>query len=165
MSGSPVTRLVTHSPAETCALGECLGKEALIGDVVALFGDLGAGKTVLAKGIAAGLGADPDDVTSPTFILMRRHEGRLPLYHFDAYRLDGPNDMLDIGADEMFYGDGVSVIEWADRVRDVLPPDRLEVHMRVAGECDREIRLFPTGAQSEALLGRTRRARRSRIAR
>lgn len=157
MSASRETPLVTHSPGETHALGERLGQEAVAGDVVALFGDLGAGKTVLAKGIAAGLDADPDDVTSPTFVLMRRHEGRLPLYHFDAYRLAGPNDMLDIGADEFLYGDGVSVIEWADRVSDALPPDRLEVHMRVAGERDREIRLFAVAARAKALLARVRR--------
>ena len=147
-------RLITHSPAETCGLGERIGKVAHAGSVLALIGDLGAGKTVLIKGVAAGLGAEPRQVTSPTFILMSRHEGRLVLYHFDAYRLGCPEDMLNIGADEAFYGNGVSVIEWADRVAEALPADRVEIHMTIIGETDRTIRLSATGTQSDALLSR-----------
>ena len=146
--------ITTYSPEETLALGARLGQAARSGDVIALYGDLGAGKTALTKGIATGLGGDPRAVTSPTFVLMIRHEARLPLYHFDAYRLARCSDMLDIGAEEAFYGDGVSVVEWADRVEESLPEDRLEIHLSVTGETSRRMRFHPTGPQSAELLSR-----------
>lgn len=149
--------LATHAPAETLALGERLGHVVRPGNVVALIGDLGAGKTLLTKGIFRGLNGDPREVISPTFVLMTRHEGRSPLYHFDAYRLQGAGEILDIGAEESFYGDGVSVVEWADRVIDALPDDRLEVHMNVRSPNEREIRLRARGEQSAMLLERLRR--------
>ena len=143
----------THSPAETQALGERIGRGARAGDVVALFGDLGAGKTVLTKGIMQGLGGSPDEVTSPTFVLMMMHEARLPLYHFDAYRLGGHAEMLDIGAEEAYYGPGLTVVEWADRVGETLPADRLDVFMSVAGADARRIELRPTGPRGSELAG------------
>ena len=145
---------VSQSVDETLALGERIGRAALPGDVVALFGGLGAGKTVLAKGILRGLGGDPDDATSPTFTLLRQYQARLQLHHFDAYRLAAPRELLEIGAEEAFYGDGICVIEWAERVLEVLPPDRLEVHLEVSGEARREVRLSAAGPRAEALLGR-----------
>ncbi len=152
MASSPERRFVSRSPTKTFEFGERIGRAVRPGVVLALVGGLGAGKTVLAKGIFRGLGGDPDRVTSPTFILMARHDARLTLYHFDAYRLNGPRELLDIGAEEAFYSNGVSVVEWADIVMGALPPDRLEVHMRVSGPSDREIRLRPTGPRAETLV-------------
>jgi tRNA threonylcarbamoyladenosine biosynthesis protein TsaE len=145
---------VSQSVDETLALGERIGRAARPGDVVALFGGLGAGKTVLAKGILRGLGGDPDDATSPTFTLLRQYQARLTLHHFDAYRLAEPRALLDIGAEEAFYGDGICVIEWSERVLEVLPPDRLEIHLKVSGEAQREVRLSAAGPRAEALLSR-----------
>ena len=143
--------VATSSPEETLALGKKLGQALQRGDVLAMVGDLGAGKTVLTKGIAAGLGADPNAVTSPTFVLMTRHQARLPLHHFDAYRLSGAEEMIDIGAEETFYGEGVSVVEWADRVAEALPEDHLMIVLRVSGESERQIRFVPKGPRSAVL--------------
>jgi tRNA threonylcarbamoyladenosine biosynthesis protein TsaE len=150
MSANPWTRRWPWATGSAARLG----RAASPGDVVALFGGLGAGKTVLAKGILRGLGGAPDDATSPTFTLLRQYPARLLLHHFDAYRLSAPREFLDIGAEEAFYGDGICVIEWAERVLEVLPADRLEVHLEVSGEARREVRLSATGPRAETLLGR-----------
>jgi tRNA threonylcarbamoyladenosine biosynthesis protein TsaE len=144
---------ISQSVDETLALGERIGRAARPGDVVALFGGLGAGKTLLVKGILRGLGGDPAEATSPTFTLLRQYPARLQLYHFDAYRLGAPRELLEIGAEEAFYGDGICVIEWAERVLEALPPDRLEIHLDVSGETRREVRLCAAGPRAEALLG------------
>ena len=150
MMEAPSTELTVHtnSPHETMALGEQIGRAAQAGDCIALIGELGAGKTVMAKGIAQGLGIEPDAVTSPTFVLIARHQGELPLYHFDAYRLSAASEMSAIGAEEMLYGKGVCVIEWADRMAEILPEDRLEIRMIVTAETGRNIRVRSTGRQS-----------------
>jgi tRNA threonylcarbamoyladenosine biosynthesis protein TsaE len=99
----------------------------LPGDVICLNGPLGAAKTLLTKGIAAGMGvADTRAVTSPTFTLINEHRGRLPLYHVDAYRLHDPRDLIDLGIEEYFFGDGVTIVEWAERVAAILPDSRLD---------------------------------------
>lgn len=111
---------VTHSQAETIAVGEQLGRELAAGDVLVLTGDLGAGKTQLTKGIAAALGCE-GDVTSPTFTIEMVYEGgRLPLYHFDLYRLDDPSQLEDIGLYDVLGADGVCVIEWGEQFADEL---------------------------------------------
>lgn len=111
---------VTHSQAETIAVGEALGAELEAGDVLVLTGDLGAGKTQLTKGIAAALGCE-GDVTSPTFTIEMVYEGgRLPLYHFDLYRLDDAEQLEDIGLYDVLGGDGVCVIEWGEQFADEL---------------------------------------------
>ncbi|MBR1629772.1 MAG: tRNA (adenosine(37)-N6)-threonylcarbamoyltransferase complex ATPase subunit type 1 TsaE, partial [Lachnospiraceae bacterium] len=112
----------TKSGAETYSLAKALAKEANPGEVFALIGDLGAGKTVFAKGFAAGLGIK-EPVTSPTFTIVCEYEGgRIPLYHFDVYRLDDPEELFEIGFEEYLYGEGVCLIEWADRIWEELPP-------------------------------------------
>ncbi len=143
----------TRSPAETIALGRRLGRAARAGDVLALVGELGSGKTHLAKGLAEGLGAaEAREVTSPTFVLSREYlDGRLPFYHFDAYRLHGSADLAAIGAEETFEGDGLSAIEWADRAPDVLPADHLEMRFEMAGEARRRITLTAHGPRSRTL--------------
>ena len=111
---------VTNSQAETIAVGEALGAELEAGDVLVLTGDLGAGKTQLTKGIVAALGCE-GDVTSPTFTIEMVYEGgRLPLYHFDLYRLDDPEQLEDIGLFDVLGGDGVCVIEWGEQFADEL---------------------------------------------
>ena len=143
----------TKSPEETMALGRRLGRTARPGDVVALVGELGSGKTHLVKGMAEGIGAaQARQVTSPSFILCRRYlDGRLPFYHLDAYRLGGARDLEGIGAEEMLWGEGVSVLEWADRAPGILPADHLEIRLEVTGEQSRRLLLTPHGPQAERL--------------
>lgn len=122
------------SASATFALGKCLGEAARAGQIYAMTGDLGAGKTMFAQGFAAGLGiAEP--VNSPTFTILQVYEGgRLPLYHFDAYRLADAAQMEEIGGEEYLYGEGVSLIEWAELIKDILP----ETYYRIIIEKDLE---------------------------
>ena len=111
----------TYSAEETLALGEKLGRKAKPGDVYTLVGDLGVGKTVLTQGIAHGLDIT-EPICSPTFTIVQVYEeGRMPFYHFDVYRIGDIEEMYEIGYEDCFYGDGVSLIEWADLIREVLP--------------------------------------------
>jgi tRNA threonylcarbamoyladenosine biosynthesis protein TsaE len=117
-------------------MGECLAA----GDLIALSGELGSGKTWFTKGLALGLGVSPDTVvTSPSFALMNDYEGRLTLSHMDVYRLESVSDFLNTGLDEYFYGDGVVVMEWADRWPEILPDWAIEVNFAVLDEQSREI--------------------------
>ncbi|AEG14163.1 Uncharacterized protein family UPF0079, ATPase [Desulfofundulus kuznetsovii DSM 6115] len=143
----------TRSAGETEEFGRLLASVLLPGDVLCLHGDLGAGKTVLARGIARGLGIT-GPVTSPTFTLINEYSGRLPLYHMDAYRLDGPGDMADLGYEEYFYGDGVTLVEWAGRIEEVLPSKRLDIYLKgFPGEPElREILFIPRGKRYEELV-------------
>jgi tRNA threonylcarbamoyladenosine biosynthesis protein TsaE len=122
--------LVTSSAAETRAVGERLGAAAEAGAVLALEGPLGAGKTQLAKGVARGLGVS-SVVNSPTFVLMNEHEGRLRLFHVDAYRLEDPEEALAAGLVDERQSHGVSVIEWADRLAGWLPLERLDIRLEL----------------------------------
>jgi tRNA threonylcarbamoyladenosine biosynthesis protein TsaE len=145
--------VTTGSREESLAFGRRLGELLGPGDVVALRGPLGSGKTMLTKGIAEGLGFDePRWVTSPTFVLVHQYPGRVPVYHIDAYRLRGPADANALGMEEMFFGDGVAVVEWAERIEAALPPERLEIALEIAGEDEREISLTPLGTRYERLL-------------
>lgn len=111
----------TWSPQETFALGQRMGREAKPGQVICLNGDLGVGKTVFTQGFAEGLGIG-EPVNSPTFTILQQYEeGRLPLYHFDVYRIGDVSEMDEIGYEDCFYGDGVSLIEWPTRIREILP--------------------------------------------
>jgi len=130
--------VTTDSESGTSAAGERLARVLGAGGVVLLFGELGAGKTAFVRGLARGLGAEPEDVSSPTFTLVQEYRGgRLPLYHVDLYRLE-PAEIADLGLDEMIDGDGVVAIEWADRWRD-RPNDAIEVTIRDAGDNRRTI--------------------------
>jgi tRNA threonylcarbamoyladenosine biosynthesis protein TsaE len=136
-------RVRTTSVAETIALGERLGRVAERGDLLCLWGDLGAGKTQLAKGIARGLDIDAT-VNSPTFILMNEYAGRLPLFHVDLYRLADAADALAGGVIDDRQIDGVTVVEWPDRMGDVLPAGRLDVVIDGTGDEPREIEVATT---------------------
>jgi tRNA threonylcarbamoyladenosine biosynthesis protein TsaE len=142
-------RVRTTSVAETIALGERLGRVAEPGDLLCLWGDLGAGKTQLAKGIARGLDIDAT-VNSPTFILMNEYAGRLPLFHVDLYRLADAADALAGGVIDDRQIDGVTVVEWPDRMGDVLPAGRLDVVIDGTGDEPREIEVVT----SDPRLGR-----------
>ena len=144
----------TRSPEETPDLGRRIGGAAARGDVLALVGELGSGKTVLAKGLAEGLGAaSAREVTSPTFVLCREYlGGRIPFYHFDAYRLKGAADLAHIGADEILGEDGLAAVEWADRAPHGLPEDRLEVRLEVAGAASRRLTFLAHGPSASRLL-------------
>ena len=132
--------IISHSPEFTRDLGEKIGKIINPGSVIALCGDLGSGKTVFAQGLAKGLGIK-SIVTSPTFVIINEYEGRLPFYHIDTYRLLSPEDMQNLGYEEYFYGDGVTAIEWAQRIEELLPEEYLRLDFRVLGEFEREIKI------------------------
>ncbi len=132
--------------AATEAFGRRLGTALFPGAVVALVGPLGAGKTHLTRAVAEGLGVrNPAAVTSPTFVLIQEYPGRVPVYHFDAYRLSGPREFADLGADEYFRGDGVCVVEWADRVNTTLPVEHLRIVIEVVDESRRRFAVTAAG--------------------
>jgi tRNA threonylcarbamoyladenosine biosynthesis protein TsaE len=132
--------LVSQSPEETQAIGERLGARLTAGAVVACTGALGAGKTCFLQGLARGLGV-ATDVTSPTFVLINQYRGRLPVYHLDAYRTGSLTELVDLGIEEMLHGDGVTVVEWADKLLPLLPARTIHVHLNGLGDEPREIRI------------------------
>ncbi len=136
-----IEKILSKGPEETRAFGKHLAKALKKGDIICLFGDLGSGKTTLIKGIAEGLNIDPKKVNSPTFVLMNIYQGRLPLFHFDLYRLEDLYGIRSIGYDEFLYGDGISVIEWADRLGEFLPEEYLKIEMEHKKLDERVIRL------------------------
>ncbi len=127
----------TNSERETYELGKELGEAARPGELYCLDGDLGAGKTVFAKGFAAGLGID-EPVTSPTFTIVKEYVGgRLPLYHFDVYRIADPDEMYAIGYEDYFYGEGVCLVEWSELIEELIPESA--VHINITRELDKGI--------------------------
>jgi tRNA threonylcarbamoyladenosine biosynthesis protein TsaE len=142
----PQTR-VTNSASETVEVGEALGECLGAGDVVALYGELGSGKTTFTKGLAAGLGAMRGErVRSPTFVLLNLYKGRFPIYHVDLYRMETLERLHDIGYEDYAFGDGIMVIEWAEKAEQVLPETAIRVRLRTLGKTAREIRVeFPRG--------------------
>lgn len=119
----------TFRAEETFAYGKEIGKNARAGQVYALIGDLGVGKTVFTQGVAAGLGIT-ETINSPTFTILQSHEGgRLPFYHFDVYRIADPEEMDEIGYEDCFYGEGVCLVEWANLVEEILPEDCIRIVM------------------------------------
>lgn len=121
--------VISVSPLMTRAIGAAVATQLNAGDVVVLTGDLGAGKTVFAQGVGRGLGVT-EPIVSPTFTLVREYEGRVPFHHLDVYRLDREQEAIDLGLDELFDG-AVTLIEWGEGVRSLLPPDRLEVTLEL----------------------------------
>ncbi len=143
----------TESDRETIELGRKLGSLLTKGDVVALIGDLGGGKTCFTKGVALGLDVDKETVvTSPSFTLVNVYEGHLPLYHMDGYRLEGVQEFIDAGLEEYFYKDGVAVLEWADKCLQLLPPWHLKVRFEILSPVSRKITFEGTHPRSEDIL-------------
>jgi tRNA threonylcarbamoyladenosine biosynthesis protein TsaE len=138
--------IITHSADETHAVGKTVGEWIEEKTVIALTGDLGAGKTVWVQGLARGLGVPEDDyVTSPTYTLINEYPGRIPLFHIDLYRLDDTVDIEEIGLMDILHGDGIVAIEWADRLRPYLPPERLDVRLTIEDDSVRKIGLSAYG--------------------
>jgi len=123
---------------ETESFGLKLGSLLMPGDILCLNGDLGAGKTTMTQSIGKGLGVD-DYITSPTFTLINEYKGRIWVYHFDVYRLENVEDLYDIGFDEYFYGHGVCIIEWAEKIEKLLPEDRIVIDIKKGKETDERI--------------------------
>jgi tRNA threonylcarbamoyladenosine biosynthesis protein TsaE len=139
--------------SDTQHLGAALADVLPPGTVVGLIGTLGAGKTRLVQAVAASLGVPPGKVTSPTFILVNEYAGgRIPIYHFDTYRLKDEDEFLQLGPDEYFDSNGLVFIEWADRVARLLPDERLEIEIEVIGETERRISVRGTSTRMEALI-------------
>ncbi len=131
-------KIILKSQEETIEFGKKIGENLKSGAVVALDGDLAAGKTYLTKGIALGLGIT-EEVSSPTFTIISEYPGKYRLYHMDVYRLENSDDFLDIGGEDMLYGDGVCVIEWSKKIKDILPKNTIFIEITVNPDSSRNI--------------------------
>ena len=141
-------KIIMASPMQTRRFGRVLGALCVPGDVIALGGDLGAGKTTLTQAIAAGAGVDPAEyVNSPSFALLHEYHGRIPLYHMDFYRLQDADDVVALGLDEYFYRSGIAVVEWYERAKSVLPGSTLFVDLSVV-DAQRRLVILRSGAVS-----------------
>ncbi len=134
--------LISNSAGDTQTIGKTIGKYLRGGDVVALIGELGSGKTCITRGIARGVGvSEKYRITSPTFTLLNEYPGRITLYHLDIYRLSGSRDLEEMGYEEYFYSDGVIVIEWAEKIKKILPEGCFNVYLRYIDENKRELNI------------------------
>lgn len=148
--------MLTRSPTQTLRLGREIGRLLRRGDVIALVGELGAGKTQFIKGLARGAGVKKTAyVSSPSFTLINEYVGSIPFYHMDFYRLD-ERDALALGAEEYMQREGITAIEWADRAPSLLPDELLLIHIRYAGQQTRSIEIIPKGKRYEGLLKKLR---------
>lgn len=144
---------LTTSPEETQLLAEQLGRLLQPGDVIALIGELGSGKTLFSQGLARGLEV-PETfyITSPTFAIINEYPGRIPFYHLDLYRVDGAAEFSELGIEELLYGQGAVAIEWAERLGENLPEERLEVHLTFNDEASRSLTLSAFGENAKQRL-------------
>ena len=148
-------KIVSKSIRDTLNAGKAIAANAQKGDIICLSGQLGSGKTVLTKGIALGLRVKPEDVISPSFVLLREYPSKkMPLYHFDLYRLSGPKDILEIGYEEYLFGEGLTVIEWAERLKNLKPKNSLDIRLSVKGLSKRELIFSAHGKHHKELLKR-----------
>ena len=141
-------KITTHSEEETIEIAENFESEKFPNMIICLNGELGSGKTLFTKGIATALGIH-ENITSPTFTIIKEYDGELPLYHMDVYRLDGNTE--GVGIEEYFTKGGVVVIEWADTIKDILPEERLDIKIKVIDENKRLLIITPYGKQYEEL--------------
>ena len=144
-------QVTTHSPEQTQQIGTALGRLSKTGDLILLVGDLGAGKTCFTQGMAWGTGFD-GFAASPSFVLVREYPGRIDLFHIDFYRLDHIEEIAELGIDDYLYGDGICVIEWADKALDSLPGEYLLITFEHLAESDRRLRLEAHGERYTGLL-------------
>ena len=152
----PEAKLISRSPEATQQLGSRLGELVQPGDVLLLVGKLGSGKTCLTQGIAWGLGIQ-DYAQSPSFVIMRELYGRLPLYHIDLFRLDRLEEIEGLGLDDYLYGQGVCVIEWAEKGLGLLPSEHLLIQMTYLADTERSLRLKPSGERYLEIMGQLKR--------
>lgn len=141
-----MTEIITENEGQTYEAAKCLAERLSAGTFIALYGDLGAGKTAFTRGLAAGLGIS-GRILSPTFTLLKIYtDGRLPLYHFDVYRIASSDDLIDLGFYDLAQGDGICVTEWADLIKGELPEDRLDIFFEYSDEGEaRRIKIIPEG--------------------
>lgn len=152
MSTHRHVEITSHTPQETERIGELLGALLSRGDIVALAGELGTGKTTLVKGIAQGMGIEGAEVASPSFTLINEYEGPFSLFHIDLYRLDDERELVGIDYDEYIKGDGVTIIEWADRIPQAVPRESLWIQLRYLDAERREIVFQGHGDRSEKIV-------------
>ena len=148
--------IISDSGRKTLNIGKFIARNLEKGDIVCLFGELGSGKTVLTKGISSGLGVRQESVTSPTFVLIRQYEARIPVFHFDLYRLVCSEDIQDLGYEEYLFGDGIAIIEWADRLGKLLPREFLRIQLEVAGDKKRKLKISARGARYKKIMEKLR---------
>lgn len=143
----------TKTPAETIRIGKSIGSQLRIGDVVALIGELGTGKTHMIKGLAAGAGVKKSSyVSSPSFTLINEYPGKIPFYHIDLFRLGMEKEAEELGLEEYFGGNGITAIEWADKIPSLLPKELLWIHFRYTGEHTRSIEIIGKGNRYEEMV-------------
>ncbi|MEX0648612.1 MAG: tRNA (adenosine(37)-N6)-threonylcarbamoyltransferase complex ATPase subunit type 1 TsaE [Balneolaceae bacterium] len=131
-------KVISHSVKETFDIAGKYAKSIQPGDVIGLKGNLGAGKTHFVKGFVEAFGISGEEVNSPTFTIINEYSGTVPVYHFDCYRLEDVEEALEIGAEEYFYGDGVCIVEWPDRISEILPPRMKQITINIIGQEERE---------------------------
>lgn len=136
--------IITKSPEDTQKLGKEISKLIKPSDLLAFYGELGAGKTCLIQGISQGLEVK-DYVISPSFTIINEYKGKIPIYHFDLFRLINIEEIIDLGYEEYFYGEGLSVIEWAEKIENLLPRDHLKIDIKFKSYYERTISLIPQG--------------------
>jgi tRNA threonylcarbamoyladenosine biosynthesis protein TsaE len=145
-------QILSKNPKQTLELGKRLAKHLRAQDIICLFGPLGSGKTVLTKGIAEGLGLKNNVVSSPTFTFLNIYKGKTDFYHFDLYRVEKAEDLKDLGIDEFLYGQGVCVVEWAEKLESLLPEDCLEIKISHKDETSRQFNIVAKGKRAKELL-------------
>jgi len=147
-----VLKIISDNPDETIKFGYKIGKLLKAGDIVCLMGDLGAGKTTLTQAITKGLDVD-DYVTSPTFTLINEYIGRYPVYHFDVYRINDIDEIYDLGYEEYFYSEGITIIEWANLIEEILPDTRINIEINRGDKLDeRELLIYGKGSRYEEIV-------------
>ena len=144
----------TKSARETISLGKKIAKCLKGGDFIALFGNLGSGKTTFAKGIAEGLGIDKKTINSPSFVLLKEHKGKVPFYHFDLYRIKNLSEVFDIGYEEYLSSCGIIAVEWADRIKDILPKKYLRINFLFINENERLLKFTSHGSYYKNIVGK-----------
>ena len=146
--------IISTSDLQTQKIGQSISKYLSSGDIVCLWGDLGAGKTTFVKGLAKGLKVKKDHVNSPTFVFMNIYEGKLPLYHFDLYRVEHISALTTLGYEEFLYGDGITVIEWPERMEKLIPKEYLKIELTHQDLNTRRISIFAVGKKYQEILER-----------
>lgn len=144
-------KLLVPTTEDMVELGRVMGKTVAPGQVIALIGDLGAGKTTLVQGIAKGLDIQAN-LTSPTFTLIKQYSGRIPLYHIDVYRLDDPEEILFLGLDEILLEEAVVVVEWAERIEELLPSEYLRIRIAMEADARRQVMIEAEGSGYERVI-------------
>ena len=137
----------SKSPQETRRIAKKFAGQLRRGDVVGFVGPLGSGKTLFIKGLCEGLGIDPEEVLSPTFTLIHHYHGKFPVYHFDVYRIESHREFEDLGYEEQFYGDGISLVEWADKIYKFLPQGSHVIEFKMVGDKERLMRCHRKGGE------------------